>query len=152
MGWVLTSEGGLSSVPVTRGRTQTGIAQRPASSPPLFSSRRVTVITAVVAVGLVAWLGAAWLGRSQVKVVAADQLLTCRGTEVVVEEAIGDSEVRIPYALVSGQMRCRVHWLRPHPKVNIRRNAIPGTSPRTRVQRCRNDREKAVGRSRGGDS
>lgn len=88
----------------------TDIAGKPAPSPRLFSGRRITVILAVVALGLVAWLAVAWLGRSQVQVVAAEPVLTCRGTEVVVEEAIGNPKVQMPYAVVSEQMRCRVNF------------------------------------------
>jgi hypothetical protein len=83
----------------------TGTAQQLTSAPPLFS-RRAKVIVAALALGLVAWLGTAWLGRSQVEVVAAEQLLTCQGTEVVMDKAIGDSAVQMPYAVVSEQMRC----------------------------------------------
>lgn len=110
----------------------TGVAEKPASSRPLFSSRRVVVIVAVAAVGLAAWLGMAWHGRSQVEVVAAEPLLTCRGTEVIVEEAIGDSEVQIPYAVVSERMRCRVRfqvrnrgWL----PVEVRSVSVPMYGP-----------------------
>jgi hypothetical protein len=82
-----------------------GTAQQPTSAPPLFS-RRITIVAAVLALGLVAWLGAAWLGRSQVQVLADEQSLTCQGTEVVMDEVIGDPEVQMPYAVVSEQMRC----------------------------------------------
>lgn len=77
--------------------------------PPLFS-RRVKVIATLLALGLTAWLSVAWYGRSQVQVVAAEELLTCQGTEVVVEEAIGSDEVMMPYAVVREHMRCSVHF------------------------------------------
>jgi hypothetical protein len=77
--------------------------------PPLFS-RRVKVIAILLALGLTAWLAVAWFGRSQVRVVAAEELLTCQGTEVVVEEAIGNRDAQMPYAVMGEQMRCSVHF------------------------------------------
>lgn len=108
-----------------------GTAQQPVPVPPLFR-RRIKIIVVVLALGLVAWLAVAWLGRSQVQVLADEQPLTCEGTEVVVEEAIGDQEVLTPYAVMSEQMRCSVHFQvhnRGPLPVRLRAVSLPNYGP-----------------------